>query len=60
MAWTHALIEWMIGLGAPLALGLTLLASGLALAGYFLVRLAWRIYLVRAWRRRRRSRRLAS
>lgn len=59
VAWIHALIDWMIGLGAPLAFGLALLASGLALTGYFLVRLAWRIYLVRAWRGRNR-RRLAS
>jgi hypothetical protein len=47
-------LAWMIGLGAPLALGLVLLALGLALAGYLLVRLAWRFYLVRAWHRRRR------
>lgn len=52
VAWIHALIDWMIGLGAPLAVGLVLLASGLAVAGYFGVRLAWRIYLVRAWHRR--------
>ncbi len=39
-----------------LALGLVLLASGLALAGYVLVKLAWRIYLVRAWRQRGRER----
>ncbi|MCK9389201.1 MAG: DUF2062 domain-containing protein [Sulfuritalea sp.] len=57
IAWGRALIEWMIGLGAPLALGLVLLASGLAFAGYFAVRLAWRIYLIRAWQQR--SRRLA-
>lgn len=50
--WGHALIDWMIGLGAPLALGLALLAAGLAVAGYAAVRLAWRIYLIRAWRRR--------
>jgi uncharacterized protein (DUF2062 family) len=56
MAWAHALIDWMIGLGAPLALGLVLLAAGLAVAGYFLVRLAWRIYLVQAWRLRRKQR----
>ena len=54
LAWIHALIDWMIGLGAPLAVGLVLLASGLAVAGYFGVRLAWRIYLVRAWHRRSR------
>ena len=54
IAWMQALVEWMVGLGAPLALGLVLLALGLALAGYLLVRVAWRIYLVRAWHRRRR------
>ncbi len=54
LVWTEHLIEWMIGLGAPLALGLVLLASGLAVAGYFLVRLAWRFYLIRAWRKRGR------
>ncbi len=52
VAWIQALIDWMIGLGAPLALGLVMLASGLAGVGYFGVRLAWRIYLVRAWHRR--------
>ncbi len=54
LVWMQSLIEWMIGLGAPLALGLVLLALGLALAGYLLVRLGWRFYLVRAWRRGRR------
>lgn len=52
LAWMKALADWMTGLGAPLALGLLLLASGLAATGYFLVRLAWRIYLVRAWHHR--------
>ncbi|MCX7169851.1 MAG: DUF2062 domain-containing protein, partial [Proteobacteria bacterium] len=52
LAWTGALIDWMIGLGKPLALGLVLLASALALAGYFVLRCCWRFYLVRAWRRR--------
>ena len=51
-AWLAMLIDWMAGLGTPLALGLLLLASGLALAGYLLVKLAWRIHLIRAWRRR--------
>ena len=58
IAWIRALIDWMIGLGTPLALGLVLLASGLAFAGYVAVRVAWRLYLVRAWRQRHR--RLAS
>jgi uncharacterized protein (DUF2062 family) len=54
VAWTQELIDWMIGLGTPLALGLVLLATTLALLGYVALRLAWRIYLVRAWRERRR------
>lgn len=53
IAWARALVEWMIGLGTPLALGLVLLAVGLAGAGYVLVRVAWRLYLMRAWQRRR-------
>lgn len=51
-AWTGALIEWMAHLGKPLALGLLLLAGLLAIAGYGMVRLAWRVYLIRAWHRR--------
>jgi uncharacterized protein (DUF2062 family) len=44
----------MADLGRPLALGLVVLASGLAVAGYLLTRLAWRAYLVHHWHRRRR------
>jgi uncharacterized protein (DUF2062 family) len=54
--WIGMLIDWMLGLGAPLAVGLVLLASLLAAAGYLLVRIAWRVYLVRAWRHRARRR----
>lgn len=55
VAWVRALMEWMVGLGTPLAVGLVLLAVLLAIAGYALVRVAWRIYLVRAWHHRRRK-----
>ncbi|MBK7848439.1 MAG: DUF2062 domain-containing protein [Zoogloea sp.] len=48
-----ALADWMIGLGRPLALGLVVLASSLALAGYLLTRIAWRTYLIHHWRKRR-------
>jgi len=51
-AWISALTDWMIGLGTPLALGLVLLASLLALAGYIGMRVLWRCFLVRSWRRR--------
>lgn len=53
-SWIQALIEWMFSLGKPLLIGLILLASLLAVAGYFAMRLLWRFYLVRAWRQRRR------
>jgi len=49
-----ALADWMIALGRPLALGLVVLASCLALAGYLLTRIAWRTYLIHHWRKRRR------
>ena len=48
-----ALADWMIALGRPLALGLVVLATSLALAGYLLTRIAWRTYLIHHWRKRR-------
>ena len=58
--WTHmigsmrAMGSWMMSLGAPLALGLVLLGSMLAVLGYLTVRGLWSVYLRRAWRARRR------
>jgi len=54
--WVGATFDWMAGLGKPLALGLPLLALTLAGLGYFVVQAAWRIYLIRAWRHRRKRR----
>ena len=51
-AWIGDIVQWMLHLGMPLAMGLLLLASLLAVVGYGLVRLGWRIYLIRAWHRR--------
>jgi uncharacterized protein (DUF2062 family) len=51
-AWLRALFEWTLSLGKPLAAGLVVLAVGLAIAGYVAARLAWRAYVVLAWRRR--------
>jgi uncharacterized protein (DUF2062 family) len=52
-----AMGRWMMSLGAPLALGLLLLASMLAALGYLTVRGLWSVYLRRAWHaRRQRSR----
>jgi len=53
LIWLQAMAEWMQGLGAPLALGLVVLAGGLAIFGYFAVKAAWRWRLVRAWQRRK-------
>lgn len=55
--WFVAVMQWVAVLGRPLVIGLFLLACALALAGYFLVKAAWRIHLIRAWRQRRRRRR---
>ena len=60
--WSHlgaaiqAYFDWVLSLGKPLAIGLLILAVGLAAAGYLIVRLAWRAYVILAWRRRRRRR----
>jgi uncharacterized protein (DUF2062 family) len=49
MHWTE-----ILALGKPLALGLLALALTLAAAGYAVVAIAWRIHVVRAWRRRKK------
>ena len=54
----NALAHWSLSLGKPLAVGLVALACSFAALGYFGVHLAWRTYVVLAWRARRRSRRL--
>lgn len=62
LEWTRLTGEWALGLGKPLGLGLLLLADLLAASGYLIVLGAWRLYLVRAWRRRQargRARRLS-
>ena len=59
LASIEALGKWAMGLGAPLALGVFLLACVLAAAGYGVVRLLWNIHLRRAWISRRRRRQAA-
>ncbi len=54
--WMEAMGLWILSLGKPLGLGLILLASLLAPIGYGVVRLLWRLYLVRAWQRRKTRR----
>ncbi len=52
----YAMAHWCLSLGKPLAVGLVALALTLALAGYFVVSLGWRAYIVFAWRRRNKNR----
>jgi uncharacterized protein (DUF2062 family) len=54
--WTRAMAHWAMSLGKPLAVGLLALASLLAVLGYALVDIAWRLNVVMAWRRRRAAR----
>lgn len=54
VGFTQAMQTWMLSVAEPLGIGLIALASSLALAGYLLTKAAWRIYLLVAWRRRRR------
>ena len=50
--WGKQLLDWMLGLGYPLLVGLPILAVLLAAGGYALVRLGWRIHGAYAWRKR--------
>lgn len=54
--WFSAMGRWMLELGQPLAVGLVILGSVLALIGYAAVRTAWRIWLLRSWRQRSEAR----
>ena len=60
--WAHwidsmrALADWTLALGKPLAIGLPALALSLAALGYAAVQIAWRAYVVLAWRARARRR----
>jgi hypothetical protein len=47
---------WSLSLGKPLAIGLIALALTLAAVGYFVVDVAWRAYVVLAWRARAKRR----
>jgi uncharacterized protein (DUF2062 family) len=55
--WLRALAAWALSLGKPLAVGLVALAAILAALGYVFVQLAWRAYVIVAWKRRKRIRR---
>ncbi len=55
-SWFAGMWDWLAKLGRPLLIGLPLLALGLALAGYVVVRLLWRLTVIWKWRARKRRR----
>ena len=50
----HSFWEWLYSLGKPLAVGLPTLAITLAVVGYFVTEIGWRIHIRSAWKRRKR------
>ena len=56
---TEELFHWCLALGKPLAIGLVALALTLAIVGTLATRLAWRLFVIAAWKRRAASRRAA-
>ena len=52
--WMGKLWDWLMLLGEPILIGLPLLAIGLAISGYFAVRVAWRVMVVWKWRTRQK------
>lgn len=54
--WPDELWGWMMMLGKPFLIGLPLLAVSLAIAGYFAVRVAWRVVVIWKWHARKRRR----
>lgn len=55
--WFIPLMHWIYALGKPFAIGLPLLALLLAVLGYFLVRLIWRMSVLWSLHKRRVQRR---
>lgn len=53
--WTTAMQVWMLSVAKPLSIGLVILACLLALFGYLATQALWRLYLIRAWRKRTRK-----
>ena len=50
--WPTVMLDWIVSLGKPLAVGLPLLALIFAIVGYFSVRMLWRAIVVWEWRKR--------
>ena len=54
--WVPALLDWLISLGKPLLVGISLLALLLSFVGYFVIRGGWRLYAIYEWRKRAKRR----
>jgi uncharacterized protein (DUF2062 family) len=54
--WASVLWDWFTAMGEPILIGLPLLAIILSVAGYFAVRVAWRLAVVLKWRARNKRR----
>ena len=52
--WVEQLTAWLTALGKPLLIGLPVLAVILAVLGYVMVRVGWRIALTLHWRARKK------
>ena len=50
--WFTVAVDWIMSLGKPFAIGLPLLAVSLALLGYVLVRVGWRLWVMWQWHKR--------
>jgi uncharacterized protein (DUF2062 family) len=48
----RSMLDWMLALGKPLAVGLVALALTLAAIGYLTARIGWRVYVTTTWRAR--------
>jgi uncharacterized protein (DUF2062 family) len=55
--WLTVMLDWIVSLGKPIAVGLPLLALSFAIVGYFGVRILWRAIVVWEWRKRASRRR---
>ena len=54
--WLSKLWDWLVSLGEPILIGLPLLGITLAISGYILMRVAWRVMVILKWRARKQRR----
>jgi len=54
--WMSKMWDWLVMLGEPILIGLPLLGAILAMVGYVVMRVAWRVMVISKWRARQRRR----